>query len=280
MPSWLSLWDYSDPVASEVRLGEAAEAATDPDEELVLLTQVARARGLQKHYEAAQDSLDLVEMSLPEGDAPSRFYWLLETGRVLRSSGRPHESRPWFEAAQGMAERLGLEHGAIDAAHMVALVAPPEEALELHDRAIAMANEATDPDARRWRASLLNNQAWTRFERGEHELALGLFAQAVDARREMGDEKGLAIAQWCQARCLRELGRNEEAWAIQQVLHATGEPDGFVAEELAYLSEARGDMPLAALHAFEATTLLKVMDPDWPEQEPERYAKLLELQNR
>jgi hypothetical protein len=39
-------------------------------------------------------------------------------------------------------------------------------------------------------------------------------------------------------------------------------------------------MPLAALHAFEATTLLKVMDPDWPEQEPERYAKLLELQNR
>jgi len=102
----------------------------------------------------------------------------------------------------------------------------------------------------------------------------------VDARREMGDEKGLAIAQWCQARCLRELGRNEEAWAIQQVLHATGEPDGFVAEELAYLSEARGDMPLAALHAFEATTLLKAMDPEWPQQEPERYAKLLDLQNR
>lgn len=51
---------------------------------------------------------------------------------------------------------------------------------------IAVTGAATDPRARDWRASLLNNLGWTKFEAGELGEALALFQESVQERIRMG----------------------------------------------------------------------------------------------
>lgn len=166
----------------------------------------------------------------------------MERGRVPNSSGSPADARPLFEAAFHAATTAQLEHLAIDALHMEAIVALPAEQDRLNDAALALAALASDPRAREWRASLLNNMGWTAFDRGDHGAALALFEEALAARIEQGKPADVLIARWCIARTLRALGRLDEARAIQQALateHASaGTTDPYVQEELTELAAA------------------------------------------
>jgi hypothetical protein len=150
-----------------------------------------------------------------------------------------------FEAAFQAATVAQLEHLAIDAVHMEAIVAPPEEQDKLNDAALALASIATDPRARQWRASLLNNMGWTAFDRGDYDAALGLFESALTARLEMRKVADIQVARWCVARTLREMGRVDEALAIQHALaaehRAAGTADPYVDEELAVLAASDSD---------------------------------------
>lgn len=166
----------------------------------------------------------------------------LERGRVLNSSGSPVEARPLFEAAFAAATDGGLEQLAIDALHMVAIVAPPEEQDALNRRALDLAEAASDPRARQWRASLLNNLGWSAFERGDYPEALRLFEDALAERIEQGKAPEILIARWCIGRTLRALGRLDEALALQRSLAAeltaAGKADPYVDEEIAQLLKA------------------------------------------
>ena len=113
------LWDFDDPEGSEQRLREAAAIAEGADQ-LVLLTQVARALGLQERYDEAHGVLD--HLATNDQEVATRIS--LERGRLLRSAGEPEEARPHFEAAVASARSAGLDVLLIDALHMVALVAP------------------------------------------------------------------------------------------------------------------------------------------------------------
>jgi tetratricopeptide (TPR) repeat protein len=231
------LWDFDDHVASEVRFRIAADAADSTDRP-ILLTQLARALGLQGRYDEAAQLLD----SLSGADPELAVRVLLERGRVLNSRGAPGEARPLFEDALAAATDAGFEHLAIDALHMVAIGAPPAEQEALNRRALDLAAGAHDPRARDWRASLLNNLGWTLFERGDHEAALALFEDALAARIEQGKPGDIQVARWCIARTLRALGRFDEALVIQQALAAehaaTGTSDPYVEEELIELRSA------------------------------------------
>jgi tetratricopeptide (TPR) repeat protein len=204
----------------------------------VLLTQVARAVGLAGNFAAAGTLLD----ALPGGDPELGVRVTLERGRVLNSSGSPEAARPLFEAASEAAAAAGFEHLAVDALHMVAIVAPADEKGPLNRRALELAAGADDPRARQWRASLLNNLGWAIFERGDYPAALRLFEDALAARMEQGKPAQVQVARWCVGRTLRALGRLDEALAIQQALateHASaGTSDRFVQEELAELESA------------------------------------------
>ena len=94
-----------------------------------------RALGLQERYDEATRVLD----GLGSEDPEAATYVRLERGRVLRSSGHPDQARPHFESAAATAEDGGLEALHIDALHMVALVAPADEQLEINRRALALA---------------------------------------------------------------------------------------------------------------------------------------------
>jgi len=228
------LWDFDDPQGSEERLRAAAEQA-EAGERVVLLTQVARALGLQERYDGGHALLD--GLSPVSDEAAVRI--ALERGRLLRSAGDPEGARPLFEAAVSTAAAAGLEALHVDALHMVALVAPAPEQLALTERALAVARTATEPAARDWDASLLNNIGMVHADAGDFDSALIAFEEALAARRRIGDDRRTRIARWMVGWALRNLGRRDEALQVQRAvkaeLDALGETDPYVDEELALL---------------------------------------------
>jgi tetratricopeptide (TPR) repeat protein len=230
------LWDFADPAASGERFLDAAEQADEPDR-TAWLTQYVRALGLQERYEAATRVLD----RLASDDPQAATYLRLERGRVLRSSGHADGARPHFEAAAALAEGAGLEALHLDALHMVALVAAPEEQVGLHRHALEVARAATDQRARDWDASLLNNLGMTHADAGDFEAALPVFEEALAARERIGDPAEIRVARWMIAWSLRNLGRRDEARAMQEALKAEldelGDTDAYVDEELALLAD-------------------------------------------
>lgn len=229
-----ALWDFDDPAASEGRFREAAAAADRPDNAL-FLSQAARALGLRGEFDAGHALLDTLDRSTPEVSVRID----LERGRLLRSSGEPSAARPHFEAAANVAAGASLEALAVDALHMVALVVPPEEQIAANDRALIAARAASDPVARDWEASILNNLGMCYADVGDFGNALRIFEEALAARVRIGDPARIRVARWMVAWALRNLGRRDEALALQREIKAEldeiGEQDRFVDEELAIL---------------------------------------------
>lgn len=258
-------WDFGDPAASEARFraqlpavagraagGEGAWRAV----QVQLLTQLARSLGLQGRFDAAHAVLDDAAAHVAADDEAGRVRIDLERGRALNSAGRSEAARPHFDAAFERARAAGLDALAVDAAHMIAIVAPPDEVMAWHARALALAEASPDPAARRWRASLLNNLGWTLHDLGRDDDALAALEQALALREAAGDPTTIGIARWSVARILRALGRVDEALAIQLALlaahEAAGRTDPHVHDELAACLTALGRDDAAARHAAMA----------------------------
>lgn len=229
------IWDFDDPAGSESRLRMAAGDAATTAERAAWLTQVARALGLQERFDEGHAILD----SLDGENDEVAVRTALERGRLLRSGGDPEAARPLFEAAAALAEQAGLEELQVDALHMVAIVAPAEEQLRLNEAALAIARSASAPAARNWDASLLNNIGMVHADAGDFGTALERFQEALKARERIGDVDRTRVAKWMVAWALRELGRTDEALAMQRALKAEldadGKADTYVDQELAIL---------------------------------------------
>ena len=109
------LWDPADPVASEDRLRLAADGAS-AQEQLVLMTQVARALTLQQEYDRAHAVLD--DLSPTSDEVAVRI--VLERGRLLAAQGRPDEARPQLLAASPTAAAARLDDLRTDAQALLA----------------------------------------------------------------------------------------------------------------------------------------------------------------
>lgn len=254
LPDLDSLWDFSDVDGTETRFRDLLDAAEEADR-AEILTQLARTMSLRRRFDEAHELLDQAAATMGAGSRAEVRY-LLERGRSLNSAGGRHASRQVFAQAIAAAEALGDGHLLVDALHMSAIVEEPEPALELHRRAIATAEASDDPKVRKWRASVANNYAWALFDQGRLDAALHWFERARDFRAEQGQVREEQIARWCIARCLRELGRIEEALQLQSDLAAeVEEPDPYLHEELALLNQARNDREAAARHAAAALEL-------------------------
>jgi tetratricopeptide (TPR) repeat protein len=238
-------WDYSAPDESERRfaalladVGEHTQAGAE------VLTQVARCQGLQGRFEEAHRTLDRVEPTLGPHASRARARYLLERGRVLNSSGQPEGALPLFAHALGVALAAGEDFYAVDAVHMMAIVARGDDRLSWNRRGLAMVDRSRDARVRRWRGSLYNNLGWALHDRGEFDPALHCFQEALRAREAQGDDALIRIARWCVARGLRSLGRVEDALSIQRDLLAEherlGTDAGEVYEELIACLEALG----------------------------------------
>jgi tetratricopeptide (TPR) repeat protein len=241
MTDFATLWDFDDPSGSETRF-RAAAAAADGSERRILLTQVARCLGVQERYAEAHDLLDDLG---PDASPEVAVRVGLERGRLLNSAGDPDAALRSFRAAVEAADTAGLEALAIDGLHMVAIASPAGAALRINEEALARARAAHEPDAQNWDASLLNNIGMCHADAGHLESALASFEEALVALRRIGDDGRTRIGRWMIAWVLRLQGRTAEALTAQRALkaelHALGESDPNVDEELALLEASPDD---------------------------------------
>jgi tetratricopeptide (TPR) repeat protein len=287
LPDFISLWDFSDPAATEVKFREilpTAEAAGDELYLLELLTQIARSQGLQKKFDVAHTTLDRVEAMLSAGDAAGlekgRLRYLLERGRAYNSAGEAQTAQPLFLEAYELGLTTQFDSLTIDAAHMLGIVTKDQESLDWNLKALELARQSTDEKAAQWQGSLYNNIGWTYMERKQPDMALELFLQGVEFRdANYHPENARMIAHWTVARALRELGRYEDALAKLQEIggnFAGAAEDAFWHEELGenYLAQGREEEGLAELRI----ALPLLLELGWVEQwEPERVARLKQL---
>ena len=224
-----ALWTIQDPGAGCDRLRQALDEHPESIDEL--RTQIARALGLQGRFAEAWEEIAQVS-SQPSALAAVRRE--LESGRLRNSSGDRDRARPCFLQALALAEDGGLDFYAVDAAHMLAIVSEDEEAIRWNEKALDLAAKASDPRARLWKGSLLNNLGWAWFDRGDFDRALTAFESALEWQTAAGDPVRMRVARWTVARCLRAMQRYDEALAIQQELSHYPE-QGFVSEELGEL---------------------------------------------
>jgi tetratricopeptide (TPR) repeat protein len=192
------LWDFGDPAGSERRL--VAEAASRPHtdaERAELLTQQARALGLQERFAAGQALLESLGQS---ADAAVRTRVKLEAGRLLNSAGHAEEAVTEFEDAAALARSGGLLFLEIDALHMLAIAdraRSRERAAEAIDRALA----APDDRTRRWLVSLYNNLGCSYSEAGDLDQALAAFLQAQEWADRVGTAQQQAWAREAVEEC-------------------------------------------------------------------------------
>lgn len=276
-----SLWDYSKPDATELKFREVfAELSQDDPSALELLTQIARAQGLQRKFEEAHETLDIVEKELKEDASRAKVRYLLERGRAFNSSGNADRARPLFEQAEEMAAQLSEDSYAVDAIHMLAILASAPQSLTLNLRAIGVAESSAQEKACNWLGSLYNNTGWSYHDLGDFESALEMFQKAEAWHGSKGRVNERRIAKWTVARTLRSMNRSEESLSVQLELvrefESADEKDGYVFEEVGECLLALNRMEEAQPYFAEAYQLLS-QDHSLAEQESVRLQRLKQL---
>lgn len=279
-----ALWDYNDPARTEVKFREllpGAKESSDKSYYAQLLTQIARTEGLQRKFEDAHQTLDTVEVLLTDELIVAKIRYLLERGRVYNSSNQPDKSKPLFLEAWELGVAKGEDFYAIDAAHMLGIVEPPEKQLEWAGKAIELAEKSTDQRARNWLGSLYNNTGWTYHDLKQYNKALELFEKSLRWREGKNDEEGIRIAKWTIARTYRSLGRIEKALQIQRELEKEFEQKGI--EHEGYVFEELGECLLLLQNEDEARKYFKLAydllsKNQWlVANQPERLKRLRQL---
>jgi tetratricopeptide (TPR) repeat protein len=248
---WRDVWDFDDLDSSEQRFRALLAAGATTAERSAVLTQLARVEGLRGRF-ADGDRL----LAEAEALGGAEDWALIERGRLRRSSGDGAPSLPSFEAAYELALARGDGFLAADAAHMAALVGDAEAWTA---RGIALCASPADP-ACYWRAPLLNNLGWSRYEAGDFDGALAVFEQALAVRsREPDEPHEREIARYAVGKALRALGRVDEATAQLERAVAWAAEAGvdtpYFHEELAECYAAAGRTDEARAQAARALTL-------------------------
>jgi tetratricopeptide (TPR) repeat protein len=256
------LWDFNKPEESETRFRQALAQAS-PDEALILQTQIARTYGLRGDFAQARQILAEIEPQVASASAEAQVRYHLELGRSYASATHPPESqtdetralaRAAYLSAFELAKTGGLDGLAVDALHMLTFVdTAPEQQVEWNQRAIAFMQASSQPEAKKWEASLRNNLGYTLHLMGSYEDALAEFRLALALRERDGKAEPIRIAHWMIAWTLRAMGRLDEALDIQLRLEKecdeAGEPDPYVFEELELLYRALDNDERAAYYA-------------------------------
>jgi tetratricopeptide (TPR) repeat protein len=259
MQALLNLWDFHDASGSEARFRQALETA-NPDEALMLHTQIARSHGLRKNFVEAQRILnDDVKPHLSRASAEVTARFWLEWGRTLCSVKHDKttytdtirsEARAAFEQAFELARVAKLDGLAVDALHMIAFTqSSPEDSFQLNQRILAFIETSSDPTAKAWEASVRNNLGCDLHSLSRYDDALTQFNKQLELREKQGNVENIRIAHWMIAWTLRAMKRFDEAITIQLRLerefNADGKPDPYVYEELAELYTSINDSATA-----------------------------------
>jgi tetratricopeptide (TPR) repeat protein len=284
LPDFDAWWDYGDAAGTEAKFTELlprAKQSGDQSYYAQLLTQIARTQGLQRRFKDAHETLDTVLAMLSDEMVTAKVRYLLERGRVYNSSGEREKSKPLFLEAWELGVANQKDFYAVDAAHMLGIVEPPEKQLEWNGKAIELAEKSANPRAKNWLGSLYNNTGWSYHDLKQYDRALGMFEKALKFQQEKSDQEGIRIAKWTIARTYRSLDRIEEALRIQKELEREIEEkgiqqDGYVFEEIGECLLLLNQQEESRQYFNRAYQLLS-QDPWLVANEPERLERLKKL---
>lgn len=284
MQEFDKLWNYNDPAGTEVKFREVLggyASGHDKNGHLQLLTQIARTYSLRRMFDEAHTTLNEVEQHLSSTPEVAHVRYHLERGRSFNSAGNKAEANKHFVQARDIAKALGEDFYAIDAIHMLAITATPDEAIKLNEEGVVYAEQSTEARAKNWLGSLYNNLGWAYFDLGAYDKALSVFLRALKWREEKQSAHELFLAKWCVARTLRALGRLDDAIKIQlsllEQMIDIGPTDGYVYEELAELYLAKGEDVSKMYFQFAYNELSK--DTWLVANEPNRILRMQHLAN-
>jgi tetratricopeptide (TPR) repeat protein len=248
---------------------------------LQLLTQIARAQGLQRKFKEANQTLSEVNSLLTDQTKIAHIRYLLESGRIHNSSGNPEKAKSYFLEAWKFGNENKLDLYAIDAAHMMGIVTLPEKQLEWNLKALELTEKTEDKRAKGWLGALYNNIGWTYFDMKNYPKALELFQKGLQWQENIGDREGARIAKWTIGRTYRALGKIDAALEIQEqlqqeILENNLPEDGYVYEELGELYRLKNKTNEAKPFFRKAFELLS--QDDWlVKNESERLKRLKKL---
>jgi len=237
----MKLWDYNNPAETEKKFRAIlpeAEKSNDTAYLIELWTQIARTQSLQRKFDEAHKILDKAMKMIGPAHIRPRIRYMLERGRTYNSSKVYDKAEEIFEAAYQQSAKYGEDEYTIDAAHMLGIVKKGAESLKWNEIAMKHAEETKDENAKGWLGSLYNNIGWYYHNMEEYDKAMQLFEKQVQFYTERNSKPTLAIAKWCVARCLRSMGKVEEALSAQLELKDWMEKegmerDGYNSEEIA-----------------------------------------------
>lgn len=237
------LWDFHDPKLSESRfrerLAEEEKANSPLAERMEIMTQIARAEGLQQRFDDAHKTLDSVQKVLPSLNSTLvevRYY--LERGRAYNSSDKKEEAKKEFLQAIEAGKKGGHDYYTIDGIHMMAIAeSDTAKQLEWTETGIKMAEASNEDRAKLWLGTFYNNSGWTYFGMKEYQKALELFTKNQKFAESRNDTYNTQISKWCQAKMHRFLGNVNDALITQRSLEKEMEDkkmneDGYVYEEI------------------------------------------------
>ena len=190
-------WDWDHPEKSEqvfIKLAEQAKQNNETDIYLQLLTQVARAQGLQDKFDEANATLNIVQSELGETTLTAKIRYYLERGRVFNSSKQQDHAVPLFLIAFD----LSLSNNddlAIDAAHMLGIALPDSaQQVDWDEKALKIVSQSSDPKVKSWTTPIYYNMSWSLYDGKHFAEALEAFTKYVaflEARGEKPDQEVL-----------------------------------------------------------------------------------------
>jgi tetratricopeptide (TPR) repeat protein len=205
------------------------------------LIQLVRVLDLQKKPDEARVTLDQARQLFTMVDGPLRrraeIRLLIEEGRHFSLAMTPVKAHSPLMQAWILASEVHEPFFAIEAALMLAMIQPPKSQNEWLQRALVLAENTGNLQAKLWLAQLYLIDGWRLFDLRRYEEALESFSKAAARPRDTGEMTDFMVIRWCVARVLRALNRTHEALEIQHEilaeLNRTGKVNGHVFLEIA-----------------------------------------------
>jgi len=255
--------DYAAAFMQYEKAAGAAREEFNRPVEVEALSQMARMRLLMNKMDDAKQYLAEAASRANDSDSMGWSRYLGVKGRVEWRTGDLKTARQTFETMFDYCSLHDLWSRAVDAAHMVAIVAEtPEDQIEWSRKGIAIA-EARETE--NWFGPLWNNLAGIYYDMKRYDSALECYRTAREYHWRFSDERAKLVADYHVGMAYRFLGNYKQAgswlrpvlaWAerlqdhdiIGQACEDLGEAAiglGRKDEGLAYLKRARDEYKLA-----------------------------------
>lgn len=201
--------DYQAALDAYTEAFDRARHDFNPSVEIEAASQMARMNLLLGHVDVGRQWLDTAAQKATDSDPMGWSRYLGVKGRFEWKDNDLQTARQTFDQMYNYCTTNALWGRAVDAAHMIAIVAEsPEDQIEWNRRGIEAA-EKTDNES--WLGPLWNNLAGTYFDLKQYDSALSCYLKAREYHWRHSPEIAKLFADYHVGMTYRLMGNLDEA---------------------------------------------------------------------